>query len=89
MSEYVNKMINRFKYKNKLKTNPTTLVTNYIFKINNECNKLPKEKAELFHTYVAKGLFLCKRAKPDIQLAIAFLCTRVKQPDEDDQKKLI
>eukprot|EP00978_Attheya_sp_CCMP212_P041105 scaffold231464_cov35-Attheya_sp.AAC.1 len=28
------------------------------------------------------------KAKPDIQTAVAFLCTRVKSPDEDDYKKL-
>ena len=33
-------------------------------------------------------LFLCKRARPDIQTAVAFLTTRVKGPDEDDWKKL-
>lgn len=37
---------------------------------------------------VAKLLFLCKRARPDVQTAVDFLCTRVKQPDEDDWKKL-
>jgi hypothetical protein len=47
-----------------------------------------KEKQELFHTFVAKGLFACKRARPDIQPAIAFLCTRVKEPTESDWFKL-
>ena len=36
----------------------------------------------------AKALFLAKRARPDIQTAVSFLCTRVKRPDEDDYKKL-
>ena len=31
---------------------------------------------------------LCKRARPDIQTAVAFLCTRVKCPDVDDYRKL-
>ena len=42
----------------------------------------------MFHHNVAKLLFLCKRARPDIQTAVAFLCTRVKAPDTDDYKKL-
>ena len=33
--------------------------------------ELDKTKAEQFHTTVAKGLFLCKRARPDIHTAIA------------------
>jgi len=33
-------------------------------------------------------LFLCKSARPDIQTAVAFLCTQVKSPDQDNCKKL-
>ena len=42
----------------------------------------------MFHHNLAKLLFFCKRARPDIQTAVAFLCTRVKAPDTDDYKKL-
>jgi len=42
----------------------------------------------MFHHNTAKLLFLCKRARPDLQTAVAFLCTRVKMPDVDDYKKL-
>ena len=51
--------------------------------------KLSKEQAEEFHTFVAKGLFACKRARPDIHTAIAILCTRVKSPNKDDWDKLV
>ena len=51
--------------------------------------KLNKDRAEEFHTTVAKGLFVCKRARPDIQPTIAVLCTRVKAPNESDWDKLI
>jgi Reverse transcriptase (RNA-dependent DNA polymerase)/Zinc knuckle len=60
----------------------------YLFDVNEECPKLHKEKAERFHHLVAKLLFLCKRARPDIQTAVSFLCTRVQAPDRDDYKKL-
>jgi hypothetical protein len=43
-----------------------------LFEIDSKSPNLPKEKHELFHTFVAKVLFLCKRACPDIQPAIAF-----------------
>jgi hypothetical protein len=59
-----------------------------LFKVDPTVPKLTKEKRELFHTFVAKGLFACKRARPDIQPAIAFLTTRVKEPDEQDWFKL-
>jgi hypothetical protein len=42
----------------------------------------------LFHHNVAKFLFLCKRARPNTQTAVAFLCTRIKSPNGDDYKKL-
>jgi hypothetical protein len=44
--------------------------------------------AEFLHAMVAKLLFLCKRGRPDLQTAIAFLCTRVQAPTVDDQHKL-
>ena len=42
----------------------------------------------MFHHHVAKLLFLCKQARPDLQTSVAFLSTYVKSPDEDDYKKL-
>jgi Reverse transcriptase (RNA-dependent DNA polymerase) len=52
--------------------------------------KLPlnEDQSIKFHHYVAKLLFLCKQAHPDIQTAVAFLSTRVKEPDMHDYKKL-
>ena len=50
---------------------------------------LEKARHEVFHTFVAKGLFLAKRARPDIQQVIAILCTRVKTPNESDWQKLL
>ena len=35
-----------------------------------------------------KGIYVAKRARPDISLSIAFLTTRVKEPDVDDWRKL-
>ena len=51
--------------------------------------KLNDQQREEFHTIVAKGLFACKRARPDIHLAIATLCTRVRSPTTEDWAKLI
>jgi len=66
---------------------PTPAPT-HLFEVNPDAAKLSPENAKLFHHNTAKLLFLCKRASPDIQLAVAFLCTRVKSPDVDDYKKL-
>ena len=65
-----------------------TPASNHLFTIDEDAEKLPIDKAEAFHHYVAKLLFMAKRTRPDIMTAIAFLCTRVKCPDVHDWKKL-
>jgi hypothetical protein len=62
---------------------------NHLLTVNDDNIKVDEKKAQLFHTYVAKKLFLCKRARSELQTAVAFLSTRVKSCDEDDYKKLI
>ena len=49
---------------------------------------LEVDKADSFHRMVARLLFAAKRARPDIQVAVAYLCTRVKYPNEADYDKL-
>lgn len=49
---------------------------------------LQPKKADIFHQIVARLLYTSKRAQPDIVVAIAFLCTRVRQPTEEDYGKL-
>ena len=44
---------------------------------------------KLFHQMVAKALFLCKRARPDIQPIVTLLCMRVKKPGKSDWNKLV
>jgi hypothetical protein len=66
----------------------TSPASNYLFEINDKCEKLCPEVADMFHHNTAKLLFLCKRARPNILPAVTFLCTRVKGPDTDDYKKL-
>ena len=66
----------------------TTPAAEHLFKVNEAPTYLNEKEAMFFHHNVAKLLFLCKRARPDIQTAVAFLSTRVKQPDCDDNKKL-
>ena len=68
----------------------TTPATNNLFKIR-QCEDilLSPRRAGVFHATVAKLLFVAKRARPDILLAVSFLTTRVKTPDMDDWHKLI
>ena len=50
--------------------------------------KLNEKEREQFHRTVVKALFLCKRARPDVQTATAVLCSRVKGPGRKDWAKL-
>ena len=61
-----------------------TLAATYLFDVNPKSARLPEREAEFYHRMVAKLLFLCKQAIPDIQMTVAFLCTRVNHPDMDD-----
>jgi hypothetical protein len=66
----------------------TTPAADHLFSVNETPDYLDDVTSELFHHLTAKLLFLCKRARPDIQTAVAFLATRVKHLDKDDYKKL-
>ncbi len=52
-------------------------------------NKLSKRRIGVFHTSVAKLMFVAKHARPDILRAVSFLTTRVKEPVIDDWAKLL
>lgn len=86
MVDYVKKMVEDFP--DESKTIAATPAAMHLFEVNEKAEKLSEDDAEKFHNMVARGLFLCKRARPDIQLAISFLSTRVREPDVDDWKKL-
>jgi hypothetical protein len=60
----------------------------HLFDVSDDPACLDPETANLFHHLTAKLLFLCKRARPDVQTPVAFLTTRVTKPDVDDYKKL-
>jgi predicted secreted protein len=65
-----------------------TPTADHLFTINTDPDYLDNKESEFFHHMTAKLLFLCKRARPDIQTAVAFLTTQVKRPDKDNYKKL-
>lgn len=60
-----------------------------LFKVDEKSPLLGQKKKEVFHTFVMKAMFLCKRGRPDIGLAICFLSSRVTKPTENDWNKLV
>ncbi len=63
-----------------------TAAANHLFTVRDkkEARALKEERALVFRHTVAQLLFMPTRARCDIQMAVAFLTTRVKSPEEDD-----
>ena len=88
MIKYLQKIIDEFP--EVLKGTRVNPGGDWLFKIRGDEGQeiLTEEMARQFHHTTAQLLFLCKRARPDIETLVLFLTTRVKSPDTDDWKKL-
>jgi hypothetical protein len=86
MTDYVTKILDETP--EDMEGTATSPASAHLFKIIEGIELLDETTSELFHATVAKLLFLCKRARPDVQTAIAFLCTRVQHPTKHDYNKL-
>ena len=60
-----------------------------LFNVDEEAPSLGKERADIFHSIVAKLLYVSTRGRMDILLAIGFLCTRVARCTTEDEAKLL
>ena len=89
MKPYILEIIKLFEKYDPSGSIAATPAAEHIFKVDENAKKLPNRMGTVFHHFVAKCLFATKRARPDIAVAVAFLTTRVKSPDEDDWKKLV
>jgi hypothetical protein len=66
-----------------------TSASDNLFKVQEDGRKLSDESEEVFHHIVYQLLFAANRARRDIQMAVLFLTTWVKAPDQDDWGKLV
>ena len=62
--------------------------TKNLFKVNEESPPLSKKRQDIFHSVVARLLWVMKRSRPDLETCISFLCTRVSCSTEEDWLKL-
>jgi hypothetical protein len=86
MDGYIDNALNAFpEYKNVRKT--TTPANVNLFK-ETETDLLDDKGRKRFHTTVARLLYLSKRVRPDIQLPVLYLCTKVRAPTNEDECKL-
>jgi hypothetical protein len=68
-------------------TSPTPASDN-LFEVDEESPALNEKESDFYHRTTARLLFVAKRARPDLQVAVAYLCTRVKSPSQSDYRKL-
>ena len=59
-----------------------------IFSVDESADSLQEPERKRFHTSVAKLLYLSKRSRPEILMAVGFLCTRVTKATTQDKLKL-
>ena len=88
MVPYVKAMLAKFYEHDSTSTMAKTPAALHLFQINDKVTPLSDNAAAIFHTFVAKALFLTKHACPDLATAVAFLSTHVTCLDQDDWKKL-
>ena len=69
-------------------TKPPTPAASSLFLTDEGAPALSEEASDVFHSIVQKLLYICKRARPDIEPAISYLCTRVSNPNTVDDVKL-
>ena len=86
MTDYIKQMVNEFPY---AITKTMVSWNENLFKVNENESTLNEEKKKVFHTFVMKGMFACKRGRQDIQPGIAFLSTRTTKSNSGDWNKLL
>jgi hypothetical protein len=90
MFDYVDEILTDFdKAEPKGGGTKTSAAHHSLFKVEESCVNLVHNKAVEFHNLVAKILYATKQARPDTCTAIAFLTTRLREPDKDDWTKLV
>jgi hypothetical protein len=76
MRDFVENMLEEFPVNFDKTTSPIPAIE-HLFATDSSPN-LDAKRAEIFHTFVVKGLLACKRARPEIHKTIGFFFTRVK-----------
>ena len=86
MKEYVQEAITEFG--NDVSRPAATPARKNIFDVAEDAVLLSTRQSEIYHRVVAKLLYVLHRGRPDIQLAVAFMCTRVSCSTMQDWLKL-
>ena len=76
MVDYIGKMLNEIP--EDMREELATPTAHHLFDVTDYYTKLSQTDADLFHHFVVQLLYLSKRARPDIQSELSFLCNRVR-----------
>jgi hypothetical protein len=90
--QYISGMIEELEealapYSENLDRNYPHPAAKWLFTVKTDTEKLDDAKADIFTKFVAKLIWVMKRARPDVEPTVSFLSTRVKAPDKDDWHK--
>ena len=88
MDDYIERMLEEFPIKFGSDDVQETPAGNTLLDVG-KGRLLDDERKEVFHSFVAKCLFLSKRARLDTLLTVSVLASRVQKPNESDWKKLV
>ena len=88
MQHHIKDMSEDFPVKLKSTDTALTPANESLFSVDNS-KPVDKSQAEQCHTFVAKGLFVSKRGRPDTQPATAGSCTQAQEPNEGDWTKVV
>ena len=88
MDDYVTRMLDEFPVKFKPTDSQETPAAANLLEPGKGAQLDPKRK-ETFHSFVAKCLFLSKRARLDIAPTVAILASRVREPNQGDWNRLV
>ena len=69
-------------------TKPATPATKELYNDAEHKTLLDSEQSDTYHSVVQKLMYLCKRARPDIEPVLSYLCTKVSKPNQGDKAKL-
>ena len=86
MKEYIEEAIDLFR--EKLDRIVATPATSSLFILDPNAKALSVERKERIHSIVSKLMWVFKRGRPDVDVTVAYLCTRVSVATTDDWKKL-
>ena len=86
MIDYIGKMIDGIP--EDMKVESSTPDAHHLFDIAEDATKPSHADSDLFHHFVAQLLYLLKRERPDIHLAVYFLWNRMIGPATDDYNNL-